>query len=509
MKDQKSLKHVAFSLMILPVLFITASTFWKTELIHPDEAKYELSLNYSYPDSEPFFLSTFLPVNDDRQEVNLKSADTDYNESIFMDGENRRMVVTEVSGDGEIHLDFGVVVRDHKFAIETIDADEVAKNEEFKNYSRPTPGVQSNDLLLTHTTRVSTGGRTLTGALSNLFGFIKNFELDQETDYHDALTTLKRRSGSLLGKNRLFMAMCRSLKLPSRMVGGLILDKNGSRPHQWVEVYTADNWVPFDLKYSHFAALPMNYVSLFRGEEEMLKSSENIELAQAIEVSQIKAAPVNNRGFSMIQLAEDVNISKDMLMLLLLLPLGAFLVAIFKNVIGMKTYGMFVPVLLSMSFLQTGLLPGIVLFSLMIGAVVLVNYPLTMWGIQYNSKITAMLFAVVLISVVCIKLLHVTGWLKASAPLFFPMIILTFISERVAKKIEEEGARSAIELYGSTLLVTLFIYLIISSSLIQEMLLLYPELLITAAGVNLLLGKWIGLRLTEYYRFFEVIKTRS
>jgi len=508
MKDQKSLKHVAFSLMLLPVLLITVRTIWKAEFTEQVENKFEVVLDYAYAASEPFFITTFLPVNDARQDVVVKSENSINNEAIFMEGPNKKVHISEAAGQGHVHVKLDLIVKKHAFEVQAIGVDQVKANDEFKAFTYPTDEIQSSDVFLTHLTAAFVRGKSLRGALFQLYDYVKDFEVIEEAEYNDALTTLKRKRGSVLGKNRAFLAMCRSLKLPSRMVGGLIL-KEEAREHQWVEVYTAGNWVPFDLNYNHFARLPMNYVSLYRGEEKMLDSSASTNLIHSISITQIQDDEVAESPFNMVHLAEEVNIPKDMLMLLLMLPLGAFLVGIFKNVIGLKTYGMFIPVLLSMSFLQTGLLPGILLFTTMIAAVVVVNYPLEKWGIQYNSKITAMLFAVVGIALISIRLLHTTGWLDASAPLFFPMIILTFISEKVAKKIEEEGAKAAVELYGTTLLVTLFIFLILSSPFIQQLILGYPELLLSVAGINLLLGKWIGLRVMEYYRFFEVIKART
>ncbi|NQZ76295.1 MAG: hypothetical protein HRT61_09310, partial [Ekhidna sp.] len=175
------------------------------------------------------------------------------------------------------------------------------------------------------------------------------------------------------------------------------------------------------------------------------------------------------------------------------------------NIIGLKTYGVFLPVLITLSLLETGLAAGLILFSLIIGVVALTSFPLEKWGIQYNAKISSMLIAVVVTALIAVKLLHETGWLAASAPLFFPIIILTIVSERVARKIEEEGRYEASKLYATTLLVTMAIYFILSSTAIQLFVITFPEIILTVAGINLLLGKWIGLRVTEYYRFLQVI----
>ena len=178
---------------------------------------------------------------------------------------------------------------------------------------------------------------------------------------------------------------------------------------------------------------------------------------------------------------------------------------ILKTVIGVKTFGVFLPVLIAISFNQTGLIVGLILFLLIVGIVCLINWPLNYWRIQYSSKVTLLMIAVVCICLVLANVMFHYEMIKASAPLIFPIIILTMLCEKLSRKIDEEGIKEALTLFGSTMLATLLIYIIISSSVIQEFLITFPEIIFSLAGLNLLLGKWLGLRLTEYYRFYKVV----
>ncbi|MEM7297052.1 MAG: 7TM domain-containing protein, partial [Bacteroidota bacterium] len=304
----------------------------------------------------------------------------------------------------------------------------------------------------------------------------------------------------------LFVALCRSFKIPARVVGGLILEETAKKTsHSWIEIFIENTWVPFDALNGHFAFLPSHYMELYKGDHFLIKHTKNIDFdyLYVIEKERMHDYPLL-AALNIWQLVDEAGIPKDMINMLLLLPFGAFLVAVFKNVIGIKTYGVFLPVLISLSLLETGLGSGLLLFSVIIGIVALINFPLEKWGIQYNAKISTMLIAVVITALLSVKLLHSTGWLVASAPLFFPIIILTIVSERVARKIEEEGTREAVKLYATTLLVTVLIYTVLSSESIQLFVMTFPEIILTIAGINLLLGKWIGLRVMEYYRFLKV-----
>ena len=100
--------------------------------------------------------------------------------------------------------------------------------------------------------------------------------------------------------------------------------------------------------------------------------------------------------------------------------------------------------------------------------------------------------------------MYSANWADPAAALFFPIIILTIAAEKFARKVEEDSFLEALKLYGQTLIVTVACFLILSSVSIQNFVITFPEILITIGGITVLLGKWIGLRLTEYNRFYKL-----
>ena len=52
--------------------------------------------------------------------------------------------------------------------------------------------------------------------------------------------------------------------------------------------------------------------------------------------------------------------------ILLMIPLGGLVIAFLRQVIGVKTFGTFMPVLIALAFRETGLLAGLVLFVLVV-----------------------------------------------------------------------------------------------------------------------------------------------
>src|SRR5688500_5897345 len=59
---------------------------------------------------------------------------------------------------------------------------------------------------------------------------------------------------------------------------------------------------------------------------------------------------------------------------LLMIPIGAFIMLLLRNLIGVKTFGTFMPVLVALAFRETQLIAGIALFTLVVGLGLLVRF---------------------------------------------------------------------------------------------------------------------------------------
>ena len=85
------------------------------------------------------------------------------------------------------------------------------------------------------------------------------------------------------------------------------------------------------------------------------------------------------------------------------------------------------------------------------------------------------------------------------------MIMITIVEKFVAAQIEK-GSRTAIYLALETLVISLVGFSLISWGALREIIIAYPWLVILTIPFNILLGKWTGLRLSEYLRFREILK---
>ncbi|HLF98739.1 MAG TPA: 7TM domain-containing protein, partial [Methylococcaceae bacterium] len=90
---------------------------------------------------------------------------------------------------------------------------------------------------------------------------------------------------------------------------------------------------------------------------------------------------------------------------LLTVPLGALLIVLIRNVVGFRTFGTFMPVLIALAFRETGLVWGVGLFVLILALGLAVRFYLETLQLLLVPRLAAVLICVVLL----MALLSVAG----------------------------------------------------------------------------------------------------
>ncbi len=194
---------------------------------------------------------------------------------------------------------------------------------------------------------------------------------------------------------------------------------------------------------------------------------------------------------------------------LFMIPLGAFLVVILRNVVGFITFGTFMPVLIALAFRETDLLWGIILFSLLISLGVAVRFYLERLKLLLVPRLSAVLIVVVLLMVMLSVLTHNLGLERGISLALFPMVIITMTIERMSIVWDELGAKAALKQGVGTLAVSSVIYLIVCSENLEHIIFVFPELLLVVLAATILMGRYSGYRLLELKRFSVLTNTQG
>ena len=203
------------------------------------------------------------------------------------------------------------------------------------------------------------------------------------------------------------------------------------------------------------------------------------------------------------------DIAHNIILLILMLPVAATVVVFFRQIIGITSFGIFTPALLAVTFLATGLSYGLLMFF-----VILIAGWLLRWAIQNVKLLSVPRISIVMIFVSFIMLLLLGVWVYFEKAFVysiwaFPMLILAFVIEKYVTSHIEKGMKEAMILLFSTLFIAIISYFVMNWLWMQTLLIAYPEIIFALVVINVLLGKWTGMRLVEYLRFKVLINKIS
>lgn len=209
---------------------------------------------------------------------------------------------------------------------------------------------------------------------------------------------------------------------------------------------------------------------------------------------------------SLVQFSLSQGVPLETLRFLLLLPLVLTLVSFFRQVVGIKAFGIYTPTLITFAFLAVGLKYGIALYI----AVIAIG-----WGSRFLLKRFRLLsfsriaITLTLVSTGLFFLLlfgastQRTGFAAVS---IVPLIIMIVLSEKFISTQAEKNTKIALLLSAQTLLVSAIVCAVVQIPALTTFLLYAPWAILLTIPLNIFLGRWTGLRLTEYLRFRSLLQ---
>jgi hypothetical protein len=303
--------------------------------------------------------------------------------------------------------------------------------------------------------------------------------------------------------------------VPARIVRGVQLQEGKIEFSKktpllyWIEVSHKKSWVSFDPLIGT-SPVSKDWLPWWRGPKRMVNLEGGGDLQVVISLSpkveQAVAAAVR-RGeiskpllmqFSLFSLP--VN-TQAVYRVLLLIPLGAFVLVLMRNLVGIKTFGTFMPVLIGLSFRETGLLWGLLLFTVVVGLGLSVRFYLERLKLLAVPRLASVLIVVIIVMGALSILTHKLGVKAGLSVALFPMVIITMTIERMSILWEERGPGEALVAGLGSLLTAAMAFVVMNVKLLEHLVFVFPELLLVILAGTLLLGRYSGYRLADLYRF--------
>ena len=302
--------------------------------------------------------------------------------------------------------------------------------------------------------------------------------------------------------------------IPAHQIRGIFLEDGRRRQtlSSLVEIYNGEGWVILDPR-TGITGLPQNFFIWQRGEGTILNvvGGRNSSLEFALVSNSLPVKTVVGMGqrseevdlldFSIYALpVEQQGIFKG----LLLIPVAALVVVFMRILVGVRTSGTFMPVLIALAFIQTTLIVGLLIFLGLVGVGLWIRSYLSHLNLLLVSRVAAVIIVVILLMAVLAVISYKLGLDQALTVTFFPTVIVAWTIERMSILWEEEGGHEVLIQGGGSLIVAVLAYLAMSTPIVEHLTFNFPELMLSLLGIILLLGKYTGFRLSELYRFRDL-----
>ncbi len=331
-----------------------------------------------------------------------------------------------------------------------------------------------------------------------------------------ALECLQTGRGDALAQSRLLTALCRNRGIPARLVHGLVLHKNSEQnAHVWVEAWVGDHWMSLCPLNRHCGRVPASYVVFGYDDFALVRGTNIVDLDYSflvqpqVAVAAPPADSVLKRFFQRIALFTLPPAEAKLVEFLLLLPVSALIICIFRNIIGLPSFGTFAPGLIGLAFREVESLPGVLVFV----AILLVGWCLRRGLDRFHLlQVPRTSFMLSLVVVVLVALILAANYRDFAATRYislFPMIILVGMIERFWTLECEDGAWSSFKTLLCTLVIAATISLLLSIPGVVKHLVRYPETIGLVMAGQLLIGRYTGYRLSELVRFRDLVEERS
>jgi hypothetical protein len=352
-----------------------------------------------------------------------------------------------------------------------------------------------------------------------LYRFVAN-DIQNDPTIDDAsvgaVECLKRRRGDRLAQSRLLVALLRNRGIPARLVAGVALTKGSEQPtHYWVEAWIPNygHWLPMCPFYQHFGKVPATYLVFGVGDKPLVRARNVKDLHYAFLVERLPGPDANAAGvspwkrlFSNLSLFLLPPAERRLVEILLLLPIAALIICVFRNVIGLTSFGTFAPALIGLAFHDLHSLPGILVFVIILLIGWLMRRVLDHYHLLQVPRVATMLTLIMIVLITAVVLANLYGAPTTRYISLFPMIILCGMVERFWTLETEDSTSASFRTLLQTMFIATVIALVLSRNEVVQHMFRFPETLGLIMAAQLLIGRYTGYRLMELFRFRDFLK---
>ena len=318
--------------------------------------------------------------------------------------------------------------------------------------------------------------------VESIFKFVNtHIILDNSSINNDASSALLNRKANTLGRINIMVALCRTAKIPARIVTGFIIDDGFDiSPHFWLETYNENIWIPHDPENGYSGDLPINFLPVRKGGNSIIVESTAEDFSISYDISE-QHVPLGQLGSTTNGVKDIVDLTRlsfdirSTIAILLLLPLGVLFTTFCINIIGIRPYGTFSATLLALATIYADWILTVLIFTIIAITGLFGRY--LMPDKLSRTPRLAIVFTIVAMSMTLgISIMDFLSLGSDGNLILVPIIILTSLIDQLYKSLDENGVRIAMSRLLWTIVVGIGCYFILREETVGHILLAYPEI---------------------------------
>lgn len=206
----------------------------------------------------------------------------------------------------------------------------------------------------------------------------------------------------------------------------------------------------------------------------------------------------------------DIGISEELLMVLVFIPILVTITTISRYITGIKTFGIYAPMVLSFAYYFMGARQGFTITILVIICSWLIRNFLRKVRLHYISRLAIVYTGN---AILILTFIIATSFIPTDNPVFdfrnlqpIPVAVIISITDRFVSNYIKKDLFTALRLTTETVLVSLIGWTLMRVEAIKNVIINNIWIVPLTIIVSFVAGKYSGLRWTEFIRFNKVIR---
>ncbi len=342
--------------------------------------------------------------------------------------------------------------------------------------------------------------------IESLFNFVSNNIRINPGASNASETALTSNRATALGSTRALLALLRSAHLPARIVTGVDLHASSSLPRYWAEVYDGEKWLPLDPVNGYLKEMPIFYIPLRKGDGDLLRT-ENATVSDT--EWQVTLLPTyeglltsdTRRPTDILDLTRLSPASREILSVLLLLPIGVLTTELLRQFAGIRTYGTFTPTLFALAVTHVYWITAIIVLLLVTVIAVTIRAAMPDLKLQRTARL-AIVFTLVAMSMsIVVSGINYFDPGVDNTVTLLPLVILTMLVDRIYTVYDERGLHTAIVRLAWTVIAAMVSLYVLLQTHWGTWLVSYPEVHAVTLAIVIMIGLYHGPKLRDLPSF--------